>query len=134
MAALVRAARLVPALADGEVTIDALAAIGFEVLHVDRFMFVLFDPTTGGASQRAMRVLDESITLVAPRSDIFERVREEASLVRGGADARAWTCAPVRRRGAIVGALYVDAGAPLDAGSIELVECLAALASIAIFR
>jgi adenylate cyclase len=132
--ALARAARFVPALADGEVSVDVLAAIGFEALGVDTLVFVLFDPVSGAAQQRASRTRNASLMELAPRADILEHVRKSAAPIRGGADARAWGCVPVRRRGTIVGALYVDGASPVDDAALEVLECLASISSVAIFR
>jgi pSer/pThr/pTyr-binding forkhead associated (FHA) protein len=131
--ALKRAVSFVPALADGEVSIDVLAAIGFDVLGVNTLVFVLFDPVSGAAEERASRAKDASLHALAPRADILEHMQKAATPIRGGADARAWACVPVRRRGTIVGALYID-GAPVDDASLGLLECLASISSIAIFR
>jgi adenylate cyclase len=132
--ALTRAIALLPALADGEGSLEALVGIAYEVLDVDRIVLVVFDPVSGAAAQRAARASDASATEIAPRSDVFERVRRGAAPVHGEAGARAWTCVPVRRRGAAVGALYVDGGARLDDAALELLGSIAAIAAVAIGR
>jgi GAF domain-containing protein len=131
--ALARAARFVPPLADGEVSVDVLASIGFDALELTRLAFVLFDPDTGAAEPRASRAKG-ALAVEAPRSDILERMRRLAASIRGGAETRAWACVPVRRRGRIVGALHVETTARVEDASLELLECLASIASIAIFR
>jgi adenylate cyclase len=132
--ALTRAAEMVPALADGEASLEALVSIGYEILDVDRILVVVFDPVTGAAAERAARASDASQTGLAQESDVFERVRREGAPISGSTGARSWACAPVRRRGAAVGALYADGGARLDDDALKVLGALAAIASVAIFR